>query len=143
MNKGIIIPNIRFPVILITPDGTTTCYLSEEPIIKINKNVFEKKVIHNSIIIDANAIKYKVQSVENLGYTNKWGGLNIFFERNVYLKVVLRIVKEFGLDEFKAFITEVITKNNDYYISAGIDIEYLKREVAVCEEKSKILSIII
>lgn len=143
MNKGFIIPNIQFPIILITPDGTKTYYLSEEPITKININVFEKRVLHDSIFIDANAIKYKVQSVENLGYTNRLGGLNIFLERNIYVKVELEKIKEFDLEEFKSFISEIITENSDYYISADIDTETLKRKVAEAEEKSKILSIII
>lgn len=143
MNKGFITPNIQFPVILITTDGTKTYYLNEEPITKIHKDIFEKRVLHNSIFIDANAIKYKVQSVENLGYINRWKGLNLFFKRNIYVKVELEKIKEYDLEEFKSFISEIITENSDYYISADIDPETLKRKVAEAEEKSKILSIII
>jgi hypothetical protein len=143
MNKGSIIPDIRFPIIVKTPDGTVTFYLNEKPVIKVYKSVFEKRIIHDSIIIDSNAIEYKVQSVENMGYTNILWGLNIFLGRNIYIRVVLQKVKELNLDEFKKFALRVIVANKDYYISAGKSIKDLKEQIKQSTDNAEIMQVLI
>ena len=143
MNKSHITPDIKFPIIVITPDGTTTFYLNENPLVKVNKNVFTKRIIHESIIIDADAVKYKIQDITNLGYTNKLMGLNIFFEKNIYLQITLQKIKELDLNEFKSYIIKLIDQNEDYYASAGMNVEDMKTQIAVSKDKSEILSMII
>ena len=141
-NKGYITPNIMFPIIIISPDKTVSYLLGEEPITKVNKVVFEKKALLNTIIIDANAIKYKVHNVENLGYTNILGGLNIFFERTVYLKVELEKIKEIEFDKFKSLALKMISYNEDYYISSGMSIKHMKNLVIASTTTIEITSII-
>jgi hypothetical protein len=142
-NKGSIIPDIRFPIIIRTPDGTTTFYLNEKPLIKVYKSVFEKRIIHDSVIIDSNAIKYKVQSVENLGYINIFWGLNIFLGRNIHIKIVLQKIKELNLEDFKNFALKTIVANKNYYISAGKSINDLKEQIKQSTDNAEIMQVLI
>ena len=141
-NKGYIIPNIQFPIIVISHDKTVTSLYGEEPLTKVNKGVFKKKLLHGITIIDASATKYKVQSVENLGYTNIFWGLNFFFERTIYLKIELKKIKEIELDKFKSLALKMIVCNGDYYISAGMSIKQMKELVVASTTTTEITSII-
>lgn len=125
-----------------TQDETITFYYSKEPLIKINKSAFNKRLLYNSIIVDSNAIKYQVQTVENLGYTNVFGGLNIFLERTIYVKIVLRKIKKLDLVEFKMMAFSVIDKNSDDYISAGKDIEDLKKQIECLTNTVEIMNLL-
>lgn len=125
-----------------TQDKTITFYYSKEPLVKINKSAFDKKLLYNSIIVDSDAVKYRVQTVENLGYTNVFGGLNIFLEQTIYVKIILSEIKKLDLVEFKMLAFNIIDKNNDDYISAGKDIEDLKKQVECLTNTVEIMNLL-
>ncbi|MGC3945617.1 MAG: hypothetical protein QM762_14040 [Chryseolinea sp.] len=142
MRRGTIEPKLQFPVIINTSDGTTTFYTSQEPLVRITKRAFDKRMFEGAILIDSSGSKFKVVRVVNLGFINLFWGLNVFLDSEVYVRLELAKIEELGLEQFRGYAKKIAKSNEDYYLSAGIDINTILRAIDKAPDVSTLTQIV-